>query len=79
MHLLSDLILLINGIFVWMIEYASEAKLSSSLVNKLDFLFYCYRIFLIVYIILKFVILIGEIVVSQYRMNMIYKSIKYLN
>ncbi len=77
MHLLSDLILLINGIFVWMIEYASEAKLSSSLVNKLDFLFYCYRIFLIVYIILKFVILIGEIVVSSQKVDGISKLLEH--
>ena len=64
MHLFTDFILLLNGLFVWLIEYSSEATSSSSLVNNLDPFFYGYRIFLIVYIIVKFVILIGEIILS---------------
>ena len=75
MHIFTDLILLVNGIFVWLAEYASEATSSSPLLNKFDKFFYGYRVFLIVYIIVKFVILIGETVLSQYRINRIYKSI----
>ena len=75
MHIFTDLILLMNGIFVCLAEYASEATSSSPMLNKFDKFFYGYRIFLIVYIILKFVILIGETVISQYRINRIYKSI----
>ena len=60
MHVFTDLILLMNGIFVWLAEYASEATSGSPMLNKFDSFFYGYRIFLIVYIIVKFVILIGE-------------------
>ena len=79
MHLFTDFTLLLNGLFVWLIEYASEATTSSSLVNKFDLFFNGYKIFLMLYIVAKFVILIGEIVISQHRMNKIYKSIKYMN
>ena len=64
MHIFSDLILLMNGIFFWLAEYASEATSGSPMLNKFDKFFYGYRIFLIVYIIVKFVILIGETIVS---------------
>ena len=53
-----------NGIFVCLAEYASETTSGSPLLNKFDKFFYGYRIFLIVYIIVKFVILIGETIVS---------------
>ena len=64
MHIFTDLILLMNGVFVWLAEYASEATSGSPFLNKFDSFFYGYRIFLIVYIIVKFVILIGETIVS---------------
>ena len=64
MHIFADLILLINGIFVWLIEYASEIASGYPLVHKFDQFFYGYRIFLIVYVVMKFVVLIGEIVLS---------------
>ena len=72
MHLFTDFVLLANGLFVWFIEYSSEATASSSFVNKFDLLFNGYRIFLIAFIIVKFVILIGEIILSSNRMNKIY-------
>ena len=64
MHMFTDLILLMNGIFVWLIEYSSEATRSSSLLNKFDSLFYGYKIFLIVFVILKFVLIFGETILS---------------
>ena len=64
MHVFTNLILLISGIFVWLAEYASEATSSSPLLDKFDKFFYGYRIFLIAYIIVKFVILIGETIVN---------------
>ena len=73
MHVFTDLILLMNGIFVWLAEYASKATSGSPMLNKFDKFFYGYRIFLITYIIFKFAILIGETVLSQYRTNKIYK------
>ena len=62
-----------------LIEYSSEATASSPFVSKFDLLFNGYRIFLIAFIIVKFVILIGEIILSSHRMNAICKSIKYTN
>ena len=73
------MILLINGIFIWLIEYTSEANSSSSLLSKFDTFFYGYRIFLIMYVIIKFMVLLGEIVLSSYRMNKILKSIETSN
>ena len=64
MHMFTDLILLMNGIFVWLIEYSSEATRSSSLLNKFDSFFYGYKVFIISYIVVKFVILIGETILS---------------
>lgn len=36
MHIFADLILLLNGMFLFLVEYSSEATSNSQLVNKFD-------------------------------------------
>lgn len=77
-HFVVDVLLLLNGCLALLLEQASLSTLSSQWVSRFDTLYQLGRIYLIFYLVFKFVVLLAEVQVYRNRTNNILKCSQYL-